>query len=200
MPKINKFRTLEEEILFLRQEAKAKSLPVSRILRILSGKGRPLIILLLCLPFCQPIQIPGFSVPFGLAIAFIGIRMAFGKKIWLPQKFLEKDISGETVRKIADKAIALVTKVKPWIHPRLVWFCHSPIMEKANGLIIFLLGILLALPLPIPLSNLVAAWSIFFIALGVLEDDGLFVIIGYVMSLLTALAFLFMVIAVKNLF
>lgn len=199
MTKINKFRTLEDEILLLREEAKAESLSIRQILRILSGKGRPVMVLLLCLPFCQPIQIPGFSTPFGLAIAFIGLRMAFGKKIWLPKSLLAKEIPGETVQKIADKAIAVVRKIKKWVHPRLVWFCHSPLMGMSNGLLIFVLGIFLALPLPIPLSNLAAAWAIFLIALGVLEDDGLFVVLGYLMSALTFLAFLLMVITVKNL-
>lgn len=73
-------------------------------------------------------------------------------------------------------------------------------MEKVNGLAICLLGILLALPLPIPLSNLTAAWSILLIAFGILEDDGLFVIIGYLVALLTVLFFFVIAINVKNFF
>ena len=200
MPKIKPFRTLEEEILLLQEEAKAHVLTIQDILRILSGKGRPLLLLLLCLPFCQPIQIPGFSTPFGLAIAFIGLRMAFGKRIWLPQKLLKKMISQDLLIKITDKTLGLVRKMKQWIHPRLNWVCHSPLMEKVNGLMIFLLGIFLALPLPIPLSNLAAAWSIFFISFGILEDDGLFVLIGYILSLLMFILFLFVVVTIKSFF
>jgi hypothetical protein len=200
MVKINKFRTLEERILFLQQEAKGKSLFIAEILRILSGKGRSLILILLSIPFCQPIQIPGLSTPFGLAIAFIGLRIVFGKRIWLPKKLLEKKIPILTFEKIMDKTLALVRKIKPWIHPRLTWMCHSPFMERGNGLIIFILGIFLALPLPIPLSNLTAAWSIFLVALGGLEDDGVFVLIGYLLSLLTVMFFLLMGLTTKNIF
>lgn len=192
MVKIKEFRTLEEGILLLRQEAKVAPLSIAEILRILSGKGRSLILILLSVPFCQPIQIPGLSIPFGLAIAFIGLRTTFGKRIWLPKKLLEKKIPSPTFEKITDKTLALVRKIKSWIHPRFIWMCHSSCMEKANGLIIFVLGIFLAFPLPIPLSNLTAAWSIFLVALGMLEDDGVFVLIGYLVSLLTVAFFLLM--------
>jgi hypothetical protein len=42
-----------------------------------------------------------------------------------------------------------------------------------------LLGLILALPLPIPFTNLTAGWAMFCISLGTLEKDGLFVFIGY---------------------
>lgn len=200
MVKIKKFRTLEEGILLLRQEGKDSPLSIGEILRILSGKGRSLILILLSMPFCQPIQIPGVSLPFGLAIAFIGLRIVFGKRIWLPQKLLAKKIPPHTFKKITDKTVALVRKIKSWIYPRLIWMCHSPVMEKGNGLIIFILGIFLALPLPIPLSNLTAAWSIFLVAFGMLEDDGVLVLMGYLLSLLTVIFFLLMGVTIKNIF
>jgi len=199
MAKIKKFRTLEEGILLLQQEAKSKPLSIAEILRILSGKGRSLILILLSLPFCQPIQIPGFSVPFGLGIAFIGLRMAFGKRAWLPRRILETRVPPQTFEKIADNTIYVARKLKPWIHPRFTGLCHSSFMEKANGLIIFILGLFLALPLPIPLSNLVAAWSIFLISLGTLEDDGVLVLIGYLVCVLAIVALVAMALTIRGL-
>ncbi len=199
MPKVKEFRTLEEEIVLLQEEAKDKSLSISEILHVLSGKGRPLIVLLLCLPFCQPIQIPGFSTPFGIMIAFFGARMVFGKKIWLPAGLLQKKISQNILHAITDKTLYFVRKMKRWVHPRFPWLCHSSFMEKLNGFMILMLGIVLALPLPIPLSNLLAAWAILFIAFGVLEDDGLFVLVGYFLSFLTLLFFLLVLLTAKRL-
>ena len=200
MSNMNKFRTLEERILLLRQEAKAAPLSIAEILSVLSGKGRCLILILLSIPFCQPLQIPGLSTPFGIAIVLIGLRIVFGKRIWLPKKLLAKKVSPHIFEKITNKTLTLVRKIKPWIHPRLIRLCHSPFMKKMNGLMIVILGIFLALPLPMPLSNLTAAWSIFLIALGMLEDDGVFVFIGYLISLLTIAFFLFMGLTIKNIF
>lgn len=192
--KIKPIFSLEEELLLLKEEGKDSPLAISKILKLLSGKGRALILVFLSLPFCQPIQIPGLSTPFGLAIAFLGLRLAFGKKVWLPKSLLEKKVPVETLQKTADMALGLVRKVRPWIHPRISWLCYS----FANGLIISALGIFLALPLPIPLSNLASAWSILLISLGILEDDGLFVLIGYVTSVMTFILFLFIVLTLKT--
>lgn len=180
---------LEEEIMALQQRAKAGSMSIQTIIHMLSGKGRHLILILFSLPFCLPLQIPGLSTPFGLIIACIGIRAALGKLIWLPQWLLSKKISAHALKKITTQALKIVRKIKPWIHPRLQCLCQTKGTMIANGLLVFLLGITLALPLPIPLSNLTAAWSIFLISLGALENDGLFVLIGYLITLATVLFF-----------
>lgn len=193
-----KYRTLEEDILFLQQAGKHKSLSLAEVLQVLPRKGRPLILILLSLPFCQPVQIPGLSIPFGLAIAFIGFRMSFEKSLWLPDKLLNKQMPPDTLSIITEKVLSLIKKMKPWVHPRFIWLSNSFFMERANGLMICLLGICLALPLPIPLTNLVAAWSILLIAFGILENDGLFILLGYLLSLLTLAFFLMIAISVKN--
>lgn len=195
---MEKYKTLEEELLILKEKSAESSLSIEQIIAILSGKGRVLILLFLSLPFCQPIQIPGFSTPFGLLIAFFGLRMSFGKHLWLPQSILTKSVPSETLQKITDKSLVIVRKLKPWIHPRLDWLCHSVPMHFLNGLTIFVLGILLALPLPIPLSNLTSAWSIFLISLGILEDDGVFVLVGYSLTLLTFIFFAVVVLSIGH--
>ncbi|NDE82741.1 MAG: exopolysaccharide biosynthesis protein [Chlamydiia bacterium] len=190
--KLHPSRTLEESILLLEQQRQSKSLSILEILEILSGKGRPIILILLALPFCQPIQLPGLSTPFGIIIGLIGFRLIINRKIWLPKKLLSKTINPSILHKITTKTLNIIKKSKKWVHPRLNWVCRNPVMEKVNAVMICLLGIMLALPLPIPLSNLTAAWSIFFIELGMLEDDGLFVLIGYGIFLLTAALFTFL--------
>lgn len=181
-------RTIEENILLLQKKSSNSSISIKEIINTLEGRWQALLLLFLSIPFCQPIQIPGFSTPFGLLIAFIGLKIAFGKYAWLPEKILAKEISASTVQKITDHLLWLLKKMHTWIYPRLTWMCQYQVMQVLNGLAIFFLGILLALPLPIPFSNLMAAWPIFFIGLGLLEDDGACIIIGYLLSFL-ALAF-----------
>jgi len=198
MAEIKKSSTLEEEIVLLQQEAKARPISIADILHTLSNKGRPLVLILLCLPFCQPLQIPGLSTPFGLAIAFFGFRMAFGNRIWLPKSILAKQIKTTTLEKITQKVLLLIKKTKRWIHPRICWLCRSPFMKIMNGVMIFLLGLLLALPLPIPLSNLAPAWSIFFIGIGTLEDDGIFILLGYLTFLLAIAFYIISILSIKK--
>lgn len=192
------YLSLEKRVLLLKQAAERTSLSMDDILGILSGKGRMLILILLSLPFCQPLQIPGLSIPFGLIIAFIGIRIAFGKHIWLPKRILSKTIRSSTLIKIIDKALWLIKKMKRWTHPRMTWMITHPMMQVVNGLIFCILGLGLALPLPIPFTNLGTAWSIFLIALGLIEDDGIFILIGYLMALLTLLFLIFIGISMET--
>lgn len=186
--------------ILLEKSQKSPSLTITEILKILSGKGRSLILIFLSLPFCQPIQIPGFSTPFGIVIAFIGLRIAFGKHLWLPKRLLLKTISSTTIQKIAQKFLHMIQKFRKFIRPRLIWLCKHRALQIPNGLLLFLLGIFLALPLPIPLTNFAAGLSIFLVSLGLLEDDGFFVLIGYLASLLTLMFFILILFSMRIVF
>jgi len=184
-------------VVLLEKSQRQTTISIREILEILSGKGRALILIFLSLPFCQPLQIPGLSTPFGLVIAFIGVRMAFSKRIWLPKTVLLKTVPSATVRKISQKCLKLLTKMARLIHPRFRWLYKHRIMHICNGLLIVLLGIFLALPLPIPLTNLSAGWAIFLLSIGLLENDGVFLIAGYLVTLLTIVFFILLVFSIK---
>ncbi|MBE0541835.1 MAG: exopolysaccharide biosynthesis protein [Verrucomicrobia bacterium] len=44
-------------------------------------------------------------------------------------------------------------------------------------------GLLLALPIPIPFANAVPAWTVVFLAAGIMQRDGLLVLLGHLMTL-----------------
>lgn len=194
-------RLLKDDLdALLEKSRRSPTLSLEEILKVLSGKGRTLILIFLSLPFCQPLQIPGLSTPFGFVIAFLGLRMAFGKRIWLPKKIRSRRICSATIQKITQKSLQMMNKMSRFIQPRLVWLCDHGFMKVANGLLIVILGIFLALPLPIPLTNLSAGWAIFLVSLGLLESDGIFVIIGYLLSLITIVFFILILLSIKLVF
>ena len=63
---------------------------VREMVSILHGRGLQFVVILLCLPFLAPVSIPGISMPFGLAIALSGLRIAFGHRPWLPEFILNR--------------------------------------------------------------------------------------------------------------
>ena len=185
-----KRKNLHEDLSILLKKANRQtSFSIGEILNIFPGKGRELLLIFLSFPFCLPIQIPGLSTPFGLIIAFIGFRMAYAKRIWLPKKVMLQTISSSTVQRIAQKCLGFMKKMAPWIHPRLGWLSKHRIMHISNGLLFVLLGLFLALPLPIPLTNFLAGWAIFLLSIGLLEDDGVFILAGYLIALFIILLF-----------
>lgn len=48
----------------------------------------------------------------------------------------------------------------------------------------------MSLPLPIPLTNLLPAYTILFLSIGLLESDGLFILFGYGMTTATTVFFI----------
>lgn len=194
-----KYETLEGSLLLILEKCrKRSSLSVQEILEVLSGRGRPLLLIILSLPFCQPIQIPGMSTPFGIVIALLGLRMAFGKNLWMPKKILVKTVSSATLQKIVRKFLHIKRKLRRILYPRLGSLCKSKSMKILNGLLLCFLGLFLALPLPIPFTNLAAGWSIFLMALGILEGDGLFVLLGYLGLLITLGILVALVFSIEN--
>lgn len=181
--------SLKESFLLLKQKGVDVSLSIKEIAYILFHERHYLIILILVFPFCIPIQIPGLSTPFGLAIAFIGFRISFSKNLWVPDFLLKISIPSHVIKQIADNFLWLLKKSERFIHSRISWLCDYPGAKFINGLLIAILGLLLALPLPIPFSNIISSWPILILTIGLLENDGLLVGMGYVLSFLAFIFF-----------
>lgn len=171
-----------DELKMLLAASKEENMTVEHILHVLAGRGHAFLLIILSLPFCLPIQIPGFSTPFGLLLCFIGLRIAFGKHAWMPKSVLQKEVSKSTLTKIAALAITITNKLRVLVHSRLIWIVKNPYWRAVHGVIISILSLILALPLPIPLTNVLAAYPIFFFGLGLLEDDGLMIVVAYVLA------------------
>lgn len=184
-----KHETLSESLDDLLKNSSKERVKLEEIFQHLAGRGYAAILVLFSLPFCLPIQIPGFSTLFGLAMAFMGLRVAFGKHLWWPDWVLAKEISYHTLESIIKNVQKVIAKLKRFVHPRWTILVYHPILHRMHGLLICALALLLALPLPIPFTNLLTAIPIILIALGILEDDGLFIVIGYAIALLAFIVF-----------
>lgn len=121
-------------------------------------------------------------MPFGIVICLVALRMIFAHKPWLPKPILNKEISNKTIESIVKNAKILALKIQKYIHPRFVFLVENPWLYKLHGLMICLMALILALPLPIPLSNLLAGYAIVLTSLGLVEDDGAIILCGYLMA------------------
>lgn len=189
MPRKKSKDSLDELMEQILHEASSHPLTVRRIHEILSGRGYAALLCLFSLPFCLPITIPGLSTPFGFLLAFLGLRLAFGKRPWWPKWILSKEVSYVTLKSIFDKMQWALTKLEWVLHPRLSFFVEHPLAHRVHGCLIFVLSLLLSMPLPIPFSNMFSALPIFCLGLGLLEDDGLLVIIAYALSVISFIFF-----------
>ncbi len=162
--------------------AGGQALSLRQIVEVLRGRGLDVLVIMLVLPFCQPIPLPGLSTPFGLALMLFGFRIALRQRPWLPDSLMRREISYATLAKMVTTAIAVAKRLEKVIHPRLRFVKHWWSFNALNGLAIASSAFLLMLPLPIPFSNTIPAWSILLMALGMMEEDGAVIVLGYLMA------------------
>lgn len=158
------------------------------VLEVMHNRGYTLLLILLALPFCTPIPLPGLSAPFGLVIAFIGLRLALGQKPWLPARLLDTQLPAKFFPRFLSATRRLLRWLEKFLKPRLGHLVRWPPARRMMGVMICLSGLLMTLPIPIPLSNGLPALAVLLLAAGMLEEDGGFAIAGGVVFIL-ALAF-----------
>jgi hypothetical protein len=173
----------------LLREAAGRPLMIREMVEILHGRGLQFVVILLCLPFLTPVTVPGVSIPFGLAIALCGFRIAFGHKPWLPEFILNRRISYTVLERMVHFGCMIYEKVEKVIRPRLGFFLVAPGMGMAIGLAIALSGIFLSLPIPppFPLTNTIPGFAIIFLSLGLMERDGGLILCGHALTIVSAI-------------
>lgn len=158
------------------------SIKVSEIVEILRHRGPALVMLLLCVPFVIPIPSFGLSTPLGLAIMFYGGRVALRMKPWVPGFISKRTMKRETLEKIVNVACKGGKKVEKLLKPRLK-FMLWPMIDVPIGLSILFCGFFLGLPLPIPFTNAIPAVALILLLLGVIEQDGVAILLGELLTL-----------------
>jgi hypothetical protein len=176
---------LSEEIAGLIDSFAERSVTLLEVMAVLRGRAYTLLLILLALPFCTPLPLPGVSTPFGLVIAVIGFRLALRQKPWLPQRLLNTKLPARFFARLLGAARRLIRGLELILHPRWSYLLDAKPLHHAYGTILFVCGIFLLLPLPVPLTNGFPALTIVLIASAILERDGYCLIAGLVMFTLT---------------
>lgn len=193
-------RRLSTDLADILREAKGRSLTLGELEEILQGRGFALFILLLVLPFIFPIAIPGLSVPFGIVVLFMGMRIALGRKPSLPAFILGRRVKYSALEKIVGIGQKICAKMEKVVRPRMHFLQRWPGMINLIGLGIASGGLLLCLPLPplIPLSNTIPAVAVLLLTAGMIERDGLLVLLGHVANVGAWVYFIVMFIVVGD--
>lgn len=152
--------------------------------RVLEGRGFATLIMVMCLPFIQPIPLPGLSMVFGGAIIVLGARLTLGGAGGLPAFVRTREIDATTLSRLVQGARKISSYVERFFRPRL-GVMLSPPLGNIVGISIMASGLALSLPLPpvILFSNALPAWSIICSCLGYLERDGVAIAVGHLLCI-----------------
>jgi hypothetical protein len=162
---------------------------LAAILAATQGRGFDLVLVLICLPFLTPMPLMGLSTPFGLVVFLIGARLALGRQPWLQRRLLERELPSGFITKLLSAATRVVRWLEVLLRPRLRFLHEQVIFRRVSGMLIMISGLLLLLPLPVPLSNTLPALTVILLAAGAVERDGVFFIVGCLLFALTACFF-----------
>lgn len=152
-------------------------LTLGELVHRMHHSGFGLIVIFICLPFLQPLPLGGLSTVLGPFVALLGVQLARGRKeLALPAWISKRRLEAKTIHLLLGAARAFFALAEKVARPRWSALARS---ERAAGAGIALSGALLSLPFPIPLSNVICAGPATLLALGVLEDDGLLAVLGW---------------------
>ena len=169
-----------------------RPLPLSVLLKQVGNSGFGTIAGILTMPMLIPLPIPlaGFSALVGSGIILVGCQLALGyEKPYLPQRIARIELSPAASQKILKNINRLLQPLEKMSRHRFSRFNNSWWGCRITGICLAWDALLMSLPLPIPLTNLVPAYTILFLAIGLLEFDGLFILIGYGMTVATTIFF-----------
>lgn len=114
---------------------------------------------------------PGTTLVLGLPLIIVSAQMVWGRKIaWLPRFILLRSVQAEQFRALAERFIPRLVAVERWIKPRF-WPMPDRYDERVIGLLAFIMGTLVTLP--IPLGNWFPALTIALSGLALSERDGI---------------------------
>jgi len=169
------------------------------LITLLGEQGLLLICVLLSLPFLFPVSIPGVSTVFGAGIVLVALAITANCLPWLPGFIADRKLDSEKLIPVLQRGVTFMRKLDRYLKPRWLHLTRSALINRFNGMVLMLSGMLLMVPLSfVPLSNTLPGLAILLLASGISQRDGILVASGYALVVATmayfgGLAYLFYV-------
>lgn len=188
-----------EDILEALRSAAAAAEP-PRVGEVLAGGGASafaVALIVLCLPFLQPISLGPLSTIGGLALATLGWQLARGDaRPWLPATLATARLDSAQWAQLAASADKVLGWAGRVVRPRLSRWTRGRRGRRTAGTLIITAGLMLAVPVAgIPFNNTLPALAIVCAAFALLGEDGLmfFLAVGWLAATVAYFALLFQV-------
>jgi hypothetical protein len=127
---------------------------------------------------------PGSSTVLGLPLVLAAPQLMIGSEdLWLPRSVRARKVDRAALSKGFDKLLPRLEWLEKLLAPRL-GFLFGHWGDRLVGLVCTLLALVLILP--IPLGNLLPAAAVALMSLGLMQRDGIVLLIGYATALVSA--------------
>jgi hypothetical protein len=174
---------LSHGILEVLTQAGGKSIELGRILGILSRHSHALLLVFLSFPLCLPVGIPVLSTTLGLTLGLVGFLLCIGAELRIPKYLAARAIPYERLNYIVLRLVRIANWVEKFLRPRMLTAVANPNIMRIHGLFAMFMGLLAAVPLPLPFNNMVAAFPILVLGFSLLGKDGMIAVVSYIAAI-----------------
>jgi hypothetical protein len=171
------------QLVAILENAGGNDITLGTVLAVLSRYSHAALFVFLSFPLCIPVGVPVLSTTLGLALGLVGLLLALGRDVRIPQSMARKTIPYKNLSSIIRRFLVISKRIERWFHPRMPFFVTNDKMIRIHGVFVMLMGFTAAIPLPLPFNNLVAALPILLLGLSLLEKDGALVIASYLAAI-----------------
>jgi len=178
-------RTSEVLLRMVGEHRGPERLTVGDVVTRLGERSFGMLYLLLGLVSFLP-SIPGFGLILGVALMLVSAQMIVGRRQpWLPGFVARAGTRRKNVGKISRRLARWLRWLENLTRPRLA-AALGPAAERAIGLAVFFLAFLISLPIPF-FGNTAPAAAVLVFALGLIERDGMMILLGFLMTVAATL-------------
>ena len=135
------------------------------------------------------LPIPGLAGAIsGPLVMLIGAQLLIGlNKPWLPSFLARRGPHRKSMQRFRDVMAPWLRRLEKLVRPRLPWVLEHPVASAFTGLLLILLGLLLALP--IPFTNYVFGVLMLLFVFSLLERDGALMLVAWLAGSISVLVF-----------
>lgn len=169
-------KRLSEILSEIAADTSEERITLARLMAAMEGRAYGALILIFAFPNILPSP-PGLAGVLGLPLLFLSARMMLGQTPWLPQFIATRSVPRASFAAVIDRATPWLQRAERLLRHRLSLLTTGP-AQQVLGLFCLILTIILVIP--IPLGNLAPSFAMCLMALGVLERDGVWVILGVI--------------------
>lgn len=167
---------------------RAESVTVADLLELVGEQGLLLFCAFLAVPFLLPVAIPGASTVFGLLMLLIGVAVAIDSLPLMPKRLLNHSLSSRHVVPALQKGAEVFRRFEKLIRPRWLAITSGSVANFFNGGMIAFAALVLMVPLPlVPFTNTIPALAIVLLCIGMVERDGIVIVLGYLATIAATL-------------
>ena len=163
----------------LASDAHGETVTLDWIMGQLNERAFGLFLLILALPCCIPF-LYGIPQIVALPLMFVSAQILIGRRVpWLPTGLAARSVAATDLRSLAERAGPWLRRIEALSRPRLGALTRVPFDRIVGAaLVLFSASILV----PLPGTNTVPGFAVVIVAMGLLQRDGILVILGGVLG------------------